>query len=172
MKYIESGMDFKPLFTSATFQSFYIEKSELYRKIKSEAVSSVEFIAIKNGDFYFIEAKSSFPYSNIEDIEKEEQMLYDKLQHTLDLFIAHYLGLKKHSAHTFSECLGTKEVLEKNLSEYKLCFFLVMNGKFQEEWCANVSVILNEKLKPLRKIWDIEIKVITEEQARILGFIQ
>ena len=172
MEYIESGMDFKPLFTSATLQSFYIEKSELYQKIKSDSVKSVEFIVVENQAFYFIEAKSSFPFRNIVDVEKEEQILYDKLHHTLDLFVAQKLGVKKHLAHTFLETLGSVEILDKNLSEYKLYFFLVMNRKFEEDWCEKMLITLNEKLKPLRKIWEIEIKVITEEQAKCLGFVQ
>jgi len=170
--YEESDMHFDPLFNSAEFQSFYIEKSELYQNVKSDSVKSVEFVVVKNQDFYFIEAKSSFPFTNPNEIKREEEDLYSKLHHTLDLFIARNLGIKKHSADSFPKNLGNAEVLDKKLAEHKLYFYLIMNGKFKEDWCENVLIILNDKLTPLRKIWDIEVKVITEDNARELNFIQ
>jgi len=169
MDYIESGMDFSPLFTSEEFQSFYIEKSNLYQNIKNDSVKSVEFIVIKNQEFYFIEAKSSFPAN---ESSKDEQILYDKLHHTLDLFIAQNLGLANHTKSEISEEFGDKSVLGKDISKFKLHFYLIMSEKFEEKWCKNVLTLLRKKLTPLRKIWDIEVKVITEQEARRLNFIQ
>ena len=172
MDYIESDMDFSPLFSSEEYQSFYIEKSDLYKKISSNAVKSVEFIATKNQEFYFIEARSSFPRTkNSGNVEKEEQILYDKLHHSIDLMVAKMVGVKKHLKHNFSNELGCPDVLDKNLSDHKVFFFVVMNEKFKEEWCVDVLTSLNKRLIPLRKIWDISVKVISEEEARRLKMV-
>jgi len=56
----ESSMHFCPLFNSENINSFYIEKEELYEKIKS-GTRVVEFISLKGRDLFFIEAKESAP---------------------------------------------------------------------------------------------------------------
>jgi len=173
MNYIESeDLDFSPLFTSDRFTSYYIEKSELYERIGSKTVSSVEFIVIEKENFYFIEAKSSFPYSKVEDVKVAEQKIYDKLHHSIDLFASKKLGLKKFVTGDLAKELGSTAVFEKDLANCDLYFYLVMHRKFREDWIENVQIMLNDKLKPLRKIWNIEVKVVTESQARDLKFIQ
>ena len=57
--YIESGMDFSPLFENDN--SFYIEKSHFLHKL-GDGIKSVEFVSLMPGKrLYFIEAKSSAP---------------------------------------------------------------------------------------------------------------
>jgi len=174
--YIESGMDFSPLFDSKRFQSFHIENSTLYQRLKAEGVKTVEFVSIKGEEFYFIEAKSSFPdttnLKSKEKIKENCQQLYNKLHHSLDLIIAQKMGIKKHeddeSIKTFSE----------SFLNYKIIFLVVMGQSqktgewFEKEWCENVRVALEEKLKPLRSIWDINVVVIHNEKAREKGFIK
>ena len=176
MKYIESGMDFTPLFESDKSQIFYIEQSDLYKRMKSNGVKSVEFVMSKGRKIYFIECKPSFP--NISNPDKEEEInlrcqeLYDKLHHSLDLLLAKQVGVPKHQAQKFPAELGNIEALSTQLADNKI-FFLVIMGQnektgewFEEDWCEAIRVLLNEKLTPLRKIWDIEVLVIDSEQAR------
>jgi len=173
--YEESGMYFDPLFNSNRYQSFYVEKSELYERLKYHDVKSVEFIAMYNQSIYFIEAKGSFPNPNnpesIENIVRDCQMLYEKLQHSLDLLIAKKLG--GHSTLSYDGA----ETLMNDLSCHKIIFLLVMgkNKKtgewFAEEWCEAIKDELEKKLKPLISIWNIQVAVIDHEAARKLKMI-
>ena len=178
MNYNESGMNFSSLFDSDKFQSFYIEKSALYEKLKPYKVKVVEFLSVKdNTQFYFIECKSSFPdvnkFGNKVDLEVDCQKLYDKLHHTIDLIVARQIGIKKHLQHKFPKELGCSDVLEANLVEFSKFFFLIMKGEhFTPDACRGILFALNKKLISLRKIWDIEIKVINEKKARQLKFIK
>jgi len=63
--YIESGMDFSPLFEGET-NTIYIEKSNFYNKINSGGgIKTVEFLHMRQHkqrvQLYFIEAKKSAP---------------------------------------------------------------------------------------------------------------
>jgi len=174
--YVESGMDFRPLFhEGAEYDSFYIEKSDWYKSLKDDGVKTVEFISNKNQHFYFIEAKGSFPNVNNpgkeKDIEENCQMLSDKLHHTLDLIVARRLKVQRHLGYEESEAL------DADFSSRKLIFLLVMgqNEKtkiwFKEDWCDAVRIELRRKLIPLRSIWNIEVAVIDNEVARKLKMI-
>jgi len=178
MVYIESGMDFTPLFDTDKSKVFYIEKSDLYQALNQgqEGVKSVEFVMKKGRKIQFIECKGSFPNSanpeKKEEIEIQCQKLYNKLHHSLDLLLAKQVGISKHLNYEFAKELGNPEVLDVNLSGTKIIFLVVMgkNEKtkewYKKEWCKQVQKVLNNKLIPLRKIWDIDVLVIDNEQAR------
>ena len=57
MDYIESDMNFTPLFSLKQFRSFYLEKSPLYTALSPHGVKTVEFITAKGNQLYFIECK-------------------------------------------------------------------------------------------------------------------
>jgi len=145
MDYIESGMDFTPLFETDKSQIFYIEQSDLYKKIKSDGVKSVEFVMNKGRKIYFIECKPSFPNSTNPDKEEEINLrcqdLYDKLHHSLELLLAKQTGIPKHQRHELPNELGNVETLSTKLSDNKI-FFLVIMGQnkktsewFEKDWC-------------------------------------
>ena len=65
MEYIESGMDFSPLFESNN--TIYIEKSIFLNKL-GNGVKTVEFLTLMPGKkLYFVEAKSSAPNPSNKD---------------------------------------------------------------------------------------------------------
>ena len=167
MDYIESGRDFSPLFYSDRFQTFYIEKSLLYAKLKSESVKSVEFVSVQDKRFHFIEVKTSFPQpGNRKDLKTESQKLYDKLHHSIDLIVARKLGIKKHLNDESTTELGNSDVLDKDFSKYNLVFLVIMVDPFQKDWCEEAQVTLQKKMTPLKKIWDVKVLVIHENEAR------
>ena len=86
MSYIESGMDFAPLFTNPEFASFYIEKSYFLRDTKN--LKSVEFVTIESNNVHFIEAKNSVP--RMRDYFFLE--LYEKFYHSLNLIATNELN--------------------------------------------------------------------------------
>ena len=174
MTYQESGMDFLPLFNSSKLQAFYIEKSPLYnnKNVKSQAVKSVEFLASHGEKFYFIECKErNYEIVNIEalmdDLKLNPQDLYEKLHHSLDLIMARKMGIEKHLNHVFEKDLGDANVLDVDFSKMNMFFYLIVKGQsFDKETCLKIREVLNKKLLPLLKIWNVRIDVIPEEKAR------
>ena len=86
MSYIESGMDFEPLFTNPEFASFYIEKSDFHKNSKN--LKSVEFVTIETKNVNFIEAKNSVPQIR----DKFLLELYEKFYHSLNLIATNELN--------------------------------------------------------------------------------
>lgn len=92
MDYIESAMDFAPLFNSPNKHTFYIEKSEFYNKTKN--LKTVEFVTIELDDIHFIEAKKSVP----RDLSIFCEKIYEKFYHSLNLMVTNELGVGKYEA--------------------------------------------------------------------------
>jgi len=169
--YIESNMDFTPLFNSDKYRAFYIEQASLYKDLDS--VKSVEFIATHRKKVYFIECKernyetSKDSITIMDDLKLNPQDLYTKLHHSIDLFVARQLKIGKHTNHTFEKELGNVSVLDTDFSKVNIFFYVVAKGEsFDKETCVKIRAALNKKLVPLLKIWNIHIEVITEEKAR------
>ena len=180
MMHEESGMDFSPLFTAdGKYQSWAIEKSELYQKLKPKSVKTVEFISKKGNSIYFIEAKGSFPHPNSkcsdnkQSIEANCQELYDKFHHSLDLIIAQKIRMKANSKYVEADF---ERVLGGKFANCKIIFLLVMgknseNEWFEEQWCDDVMMALRKKLIPLRSIWEADVAVISHKEAQKRGIV-
>ena len=164
MDYVESGMDFSPIFQKNN--SVYIEKSKFLGNL-GEGIRTVEFLSIMPGNkLYFIEAKSSAPNpDNKVDFNKYCDELLEKMQHSLDLYVSKELGVNKDSAMEFSG--GFREL---ELAEYKIVFLLVIR-KHKTEWCSDVLDGLQRKLIALRKIWKLDVVVWNGEKAKEKRFI-
>jgi len=162
--YIESGMNFIPLFINNN--SLYVEKSQFYKNL-GEGVRTVEFICLKQSNkLYFIEAKNTAPKpSNKEDFTKYCDEQLHKMQHSMDLFISREVGVNKDFGNEFPDCF-----IGKKFSEYKIIFLLIIKNH-KKEWCNLVLNGLQRKLIALRKIWKIDIAVWNGETALEKRFI-
>ena len=162
-EYIESQMDFSPIFENS--YSIYIEKSQIFAKF-GDGVKSVEFLTLLPGKkLYFIEAKSSAPNpDNGEDFKVYCEELLEKFQHSIDLFASKELGVHRDSESEFPDDF------KEGFHEYRLYFLLIINNH-KQEWCSDVLDGLQRKFIALRKIWKLEIIVWTGDKARDKRFI-
>ena len=162
-EYIESGMNFAPLFEKDN--SFYIEKSKFLKKL-GDGVKTVEFLSLMPGKkLYFIEAKSSAPNpGNGDDFNEFCWELHEKFQHSLDLFVSEKLKVNIDSDDEFPGYFREK------FCEYRIIFLLIIKNH-KIEWCSDVLDGLQRKLIALRKIWKIEIIVWNREKALEKKFV-
>ena len=168
--FVESGMDFAPLFCNPEYESFYIEKSDDYQSLnsKSNGIKSVEFLSRRGNNFYFIEAKESFVNINkAENLEKAQcdfQDLYSKFHHSFLLFISKELKMKPAS--------NQFAFLNQNiLMDHQLKFYLIIKNS-EKTWCKKIEDKLKrEVFKPLCMLLDLEIRVIPSESARKFNII-
>ena len=159
----ESGMNF------IADNAFHIEKSPAYTKL-GKCVKSVEFVRLKGDKLLFIEAKSSFPNPNnptsnpengnktgSELFQEEIIDIYDKFTHSLNLYLAVYVGVTEYRLP--QEHLPSDKV--------SLAFVLVING-FERSWCEEIERALRNKIGKsvcLSRIWKPEVYVINQESA-------
>ena len=165
MDYIESGMDFSPLFENG--KSVYIEKTQ-FRKSMGQRVRSVEFISLFPGNkLYFIEAKTSVPDpNNSGENSRFYKELLEKMQHSLDSFISREIGVNEDVSSEFPECFN-----EYRLANCEIKFLLIINN-LKEEWCDAVLDILRRRLMPLRNIWKAKVVVMNFQQAHEIGLVK
>jgi len=104
------------------------------------------------------------------DLEINCQDIYTKLHHSIDLLLTSQLKIKEYTASDFPS-LGSPHVFNVKFYESSMIFYLILKG-FDRSACVQPQIALNDKLKPLKKLWGIQVKVIPEEKARTLGFIQ
>lgn len=163
--FVESGMDFTPLFNNSDYKSFYIEKSIDYQMLnkKSNGVKSVEFLSKKGNSFYFIEAKETFAdvekADNLEKVQSDFQDLYDKFHHSFLLFISKELKIK--SASTDFAFLN-----QNMLQNHKIKFYLIIKDS-EKMWCKKIEDKLKRDIfKPLCILLNLEIHVIPSEVAK------
>ncbi|MCL1843824.1 MAG: hypothetical protein FWF79_08425 [Defluviitaleaceae bacterium] len=159
--YVESCMDFSPLFAGGN--SFHIEKSD-FRIKQCKNVKTVEFITLrKKNKLYFIEAKLTAPNpnnpENKDNIFKYYQDLTGKIQQSIDMFVSKEIGVNFDYSKEFPLCFN-----ESNFSSFKLVFLLIIRNH-EKEWCSDVQAILQQKLLATTKIWNMEIIVLTGEEA-------
>lgn len=163
MSYLESGMDFSPLFNNPDYKSFYIEKSNDYKCLKPDGVKSVEFLSIHGDSLCFIEAKTTFAninrVENAEKIQTDFQELYNKFHHSFLLFASKELKISSPS--TNFPFLG-----EGILETHKLKFYLVIKES-EKDWCENIKIKLERDIfAPLKSLLNLEIRVINSEIAK------
>ena len=164
MDYIESDMDFSPLFYKNN--SVYIEKSKFLQAL-GEGIRTVEFLSIMPGNkLYFIEAKSSAPNpDNKADFNKYCDELLEKFQHSLDLFVSKELGINKDFAMEFPDLF-----IRSEFAEYHIILLLVIR-KHKLDWCSDVLDGLQRKTVALRKIWKLDVVVWNGETAQKRRFV-
>ena len=150
----ESGINF------IANNTFYIEKSELYKNIGND-VRTVEFIRIKDNKLMFVEAKTTFPNPN--NPENDNPNIYRaEICAITDKFI--------HSLHLLSSlCVGvTKDTLfEKNIfpDNVSLVFILVIKNHMLD-WCKPIEYLLKASLPLyLTNIWKPNVIVINHDAA-------
>jgi len=161
---LESCMDFSPLFNHDN--AIYFEKTKF---VRMKNVRAVEFVALRNkNDMCFVEAKRTAPnVKNPGDANKVNEFfheLVEKIQQSLDLYVSNVLDINRDTFNEFP--LSMTKV---NFSDCKLRYLVVI-AKSEDEWCGDVHEELMKKLIPLRKIWGIEITVLTGEQAINMGY--
>ena len=100
-------------------------------------------------------------------MERFFQDLYDKMNHSLNLIVAKELEIKKHFTNEIP--CGIKGLI----SGKRIVFLLIINSKnvVAKEHYSSVLEKLNRKFIPLKRIWDIEIKIFNDKQAEKQGFI-
>jgi len=161
MEYIESGMDFSPLF--AHDNSIYIEKSH-FRNKKCKGVKTAEFITfLPNNKLYFIEAKASAPKG---DSVEFYQDLIDKACNSLNMFLSMKLGINVDEDNEFPDNIANAVP-----NDCKLVFLLIVKNS-NKDWNSEILIKLNNRLKDLRKIWKMNIVVWDNEQAQKKGFVK
>jgi len=159
--YMESCMDFSPLFESGN--SFKLEKSDFHEKVCG-GVKTVEFVTLqKKNKIYFIEAKRTAPDPNNPDSKEQRaiyyQDLYEKIHMSIDMIVSKEVGVNPDNDKEFPECLN--HITFANL---KLVFLLVIRNS-EKKWCDEVKVTLNKKLLALRRIWKLDVIVLSGDDA-------
>jgi len=104
------------------------------------------------------------------DLDIDSQKIYAKLHHSIDLFLTYQLGQECAGADFPS--LGNPDVFNAKFSNYDIVFYLILKGdQFSPLACEDIQIVLQKRLKPLKKLWGVDIKVIPEKKARKLKFI-
>ena len=156
MDYVESDLDFSPLFNHLDKKSFYIEKSSFHDKSKN--LKTVEFITIDGEKVYFIEAKRSVPREATAFCEE----IYEKFYHSLNLIVTNELKTGKFANHDLPE--GFKDVFANR----KIIFVLIIPS-IPEEHRLPIKLALEEKFfsnSTMSLIWDISIMVENEKTSK------
>ena len=147
--------------------TYPIENSASYSKIKYERVKSVEFIRGKGNELLFVEAKKSFPTPNNAENKKRFRKkindICEKFIHSLHLYSAIKVGVVTETLpDTF-----------KPASSVYLQFVLVIKD-FEHESCEDIQTALTYQLYesiPISTIWKPAIYVINDAQAKKFNLI-
>lgn len=167
MTILESGMSFGPYPEEICF---YIEKSDVYQKIK-DGVPMVEFCLFreKKGKpmIWLVEAKSSTPHPhNKDDFKEFIDQIRDKWVDALVLMIS--IILKRHCYEL------PKSFQSLSLSKFGVKFVLVVHG-YQEAWLSPLQDALKCHLRSTLKTWAFEptsVVVLNEIGAQKYGLVQ
>lgn len=147
---------------------FHIEKSKLYQKL-GDGVKTVEFLLESNNDILFVEAKRSCPNSTnknktVEKAEKFEEYytsITDKFVDSLQIYAASILGRYDDITE-----IGSNLIKPDGLKNVRLVFILVIKHADDITWLAGPMAELRRRLLRFRKIWGVEVLVLSESMAR------
>ena len=154
----ESGMSFGPFHASNVF---WVEKSELYQKVRNREVKTVEFILAEDNKLQFLEAKSSSPRPVADNKIKFDDFIDEialKFLHSINL---HYSGIL--GRHEEINDIPDKIKLMDN-SQVSIKCILVIKGH-EMAWLPPIQVALNRKMISISSIWNFEIAVINDSMA-------
>ena len=167
----ESGMEFGPYHED---QCFYIEKSQLYKSIKT-GVQMAEFLFLKNDPssrlliLDVVEAKSSSPQpGGQEKFDDFIRQIRDKFVNAFSLCWA--TCLERHPK--FHRELP-KRIREMDLSQVRVRFVLVIKGH-RDDWLSPIHDELNKTMRPTLKTWGFShdaVIVFNDEMARQFQYI-
>lgn len=153
---------------------FCIENSEL-QKSCGENVKTVEFaILIDKRNLCFVEAKSTFPNPANRSADQKMKMKFEEYFQDItekfeDSFQMVLSGILQHTDKLNG--MGTEIKNIKNLSGIKINFILVVKKAEDVAWLAAPKAELEARLIKMRKIWNVDIKVLNEALAKKLGLI-
>ncbi|HBF34842.1 TPA: hypothetical protein DDW35_09800 [Candidatus Sumerlaeota bacterium] len=162
----ESGMNFGPFDEESCF---YIEKSELYLRVKQDA-QTAEFLCLHEGKkgtrrILLVEAKSSSPRPETQpNFNEFLDEIVGKMLDSFSLFIAACLGRHEESK---TNAIPAK-FRELNLGTADFHFVLVIRGH-QKRWCVTLQEELYKKLRPTIRKWALSptaIAVINDADAQ------
>lgn len=155
VEFQESNMTFGPFEANHVFR---LEKSHLYESLSSDAVKTVEFIYSRNfSAISFVEAKSSAPRP--EENQQYVVEITDKFLHSFSLYCSVLLGRRGQNQEMSTELTNI------DIAHVKIKFFLVIY-EFNVEWLPPIQIELENKLKPYRKIWGMEVFVLNDTMAQ------
>ncbi|MCL2059735.1 MAG: hypothetical protein FWH01_11895 [Oscillospiraceae bacterium] len=167
MKFVESDMDFSPLFENG--DTISIEASK-HRKSLGEGIKSVEFISLQHENkLFFVEGKSSSPKPDPDNKQKLDEFLdpiVEKFCHSFQIYLSTKFGIIKDKDGEFPLSL-----VDCELSELKIIFLLIIQGH-ERGWLMPVLDCLHKKLLVQRKIWKVEVVVWNDEIALQNAFIE
>ena len=156
----ESGMTFGPFSEDKVYR---IEQSDAYTEL-GYGVKVVEFIYRKNEDkLFFIEAKKSSPMPEGDNFRKYIDDISEKFVHSFNLWLT--LNLKRRKDDIPSE------IRDVTMAKQIFRFILVINGH-EKEWLPPIKAALERKMLAEIKIWEHEIIVINDKQAKERGLIK
>jgi hypothetical protein len=145
-----------------TDNSYLIEDSELYKRISSDGIKSVEFIRRRKNKLLFIEAKDTFsedkPTQRDFDFDTESLNVVKKFLHSLNLFSA--ISLKVES--------DDISMVANDSGEPTLIQLVLIIRKTDLRECEKIGAKLTEIIKqdPIaKKIWRPIVKVMPYEIA-------
>lgn len=144
---------------------FYIEKSEIYSKLKSESVKATEFILLRKNKILLIEAKTSTPnFEMCKNSDKKSKKYIDfinditkKFSDSIDIYSS--LLLNYIHSNDFPKSFNKTRSAE-------IVLVLVIKKAFPTS-LEHYKEKLEKELKSKMKIWNIKrLLVISEEKAR------
>lgn len=171
MEIEESGMSF----LTDEGNSYYVETSEIFNKIKAKGVKICEYVELKGNKIIFVEAKTSAPnpQSNAADgnekFENYIQSICAKFVNAATILVA---GVFKRRVDIRSDIPKTYTASKLQQWEYRC--LLVIKGH-RREWLPPVQDALNREFSrnPFWNIWsNFSVQVINEEIARNRGIIK
>lgn len=143
---------------------FYIEKSEIYNKLKLESIKTTEFILLRENKILLIEAKTSTPNFEMYKESDEKRKKYinfinditKKFSDSIDIYSS--LLLNYIHSYDFPESFKTTSA--------EIVLVLVIKQAFPTS-LKHYKEKLEKELKSKMKIWNIKsLLVISEEKAR------
>lgn len=163
---IESGMRFD------NTDAWRIEKSALYTSLSkgNDGLKVVEFIRVKDGNYIFVEAKSSFPNlhkpDSIENVEKNIYIILNKFVHSLSILSSIHLRVNDVPETEMPDAFY-------QLSKPSIHFVLVLHfPEGRESICEEIRTVFAARLsKELMRIWRAKVWVMNEHQAQKMGLV-
>lgn len=153
---------------------FHIENSGIYKELGT-GIRTVEFVLrYREDSIIFLEAKKSCPNAaNRYESEKKEQdfenyysSIIEKFEDSLQVYLMAIMG----KCGDISE-IGARLKNVSSLEKIQLKFILVIKNVGDISWLAGPLAELKARLLKVRKLWKVEVAVLSEELAEEYGLI-
>lgn len=126
--------------------------------------------SVKDGNYIFVEAKSSFPNlhkpDSIENVEKNIYIILNKFVHSLSILSSIHLRVNDVPETEMPDAFY-------QLSKPSIHFVLVLHfPEGTESICEEIRTVFTTKLsKELMRIWRAKVWVMNEHQAQKMGLV-